>query len=1667
MGMFDMHTDTDDQLLYESDTTIVRRVFTEDGSSVIHKLLRKDGAIPGLQRALKREFKCLSTLSGAGTPTVMGMGMYEGISTIVMEDVNGYDLYQHPQFGQLEILDFLELGIQISEVLMEIHDAGYVHKDLNPANILYIPEREAVQIIDFGISCTFGVAQDHSFNHHNSMAGTLPYLAPEQTGRMNRVVDNRADLYSLGITLYELLTGSRPFTGTDPLELIYAHISGTPDEIELHRDDVPAGISAILQKLMAKNVEDRYQSAKGVRDDLQFCCDELVLNGDVPLFILGQTDVSPVFHIPQTLYGREDELTTLLNSYKKGVAGEKTVVAVSGQGGTGKTVLVRELFNPVTRDQGLFCSGKFDQFQHDQPHQAFLAAFRKILHWILSEEEAVLVQWREQLNTALDGVGDVLIKLLPELESIIGPQPLGPELTGGEARNRFLYAVQKFVETVSNLLNPLVIFIDDCQWMDMGSAEIFDILADANVCPELMLVCAFRALDTIGETPFRSVYHKIRKESAFKEIHLDELSRQDIRDLVQGVLPQAENSDELADIVFNKASGNPFFSIQLLLSANSDGSLFFDSSQGCWVWDTAAVTTSEIAENAVAFMQRRLERLPQESRELLHAASCLGHRFKVEELAGITATDVVDCEELLELPLQKGIIYSVSSGFFGFGHDRIQEALYSSLTEEARIEIHKKVGTILVHAFNENSSTEEIFNGVYHLNLCREQLNVEEKTSLLALNIRAAETAFCASAYNKAHEFYAMAIELSPQDQWQENYDEALALFSNGAQAAILAGEHEQCDRLCEVVSTTARDFRDTFQVRLARIKMLHARGDCSDAVALGVESLSLYGVTFPDNPAMEDVTAEIGGIIEKYGDDMEGCLKEAKLHDGDELAIMKIITEIIDASYHSAPLLLPLMICRQVRISQESGTSPESGPAFALLGLIICSGGHFELGNRLGELALCLLDRFEDKKQRALILVVVHNCILHWKRDIRESIDPLYEAYQWGLKLGDQGMAASAIHCAWYTRFFVSDPMDELAEELESTLRAIDGINQKSKRLFLVSYGQHMINLKESVAEPWRLSGHIMDETAVQEELVATGNQTGLYVLYLNRAILGYVYDHIEEAWQDIQEAEQYLHSVGGLFIVPLLYQFKSLIALRYQSLSDELTREQAVGIVADCIRVLQPMAESAPMNHGHRVKLLEAELAAVSGESADCRVLYDEAMQLTEEHGFIYDRIITGLNAGRFYGATGHRKLSGLYLAEAVNDSRNWGAQGVVHHITATYGQHILQSNRGTDWAEQTTGFTTTLTTTSSLHTLDAESLFKAIKVLSSEMNSTRIIERIIQLIRENIGAERIVLLEPEGDALLVRTNGSAEMAEILTEPVPLDECDDLPRSLLLRTVREGAPIIVETPYYDPVYRRDSYVTRARPSTIMTYPAFHMGTLRGVLYLEHSKIADLFTTERIKILEILIGQAMVLLENSKLYEQLQFHSQTLEDRVAKRTEELEQANVELERIAQIDGLTGISNRRHFDEVLANEWKRMKREAKPLSLILLDVDYFKLYNDAYGHQQGDQCLQIVAEEIMRQAKRPSDFIARYGGEEFAILLSGTDTYGAAEVAERIRGGIAALALEHKHSEVSSYVTASLGLATVVSPEGSSADTLIKQADMALYKAKRNGRNCVLNNFDV
>ena len=788
-----------ERLIYESQKSkVFHRKEKDSGKEFAVKVLNYEFPTPEDISQFFNEFDIISGLELDGIRNAVQKARENNRHVLIIEWVDGLSLKERFVGKQDDLVDVLHIAIAMAESLAEIHSHQIIDKDITPYNFVVDLQERKVRLIDFGISTNLNLKQPYIGNPER-IEGTLAYVSPEQTGRMNRTVDYRTDLYSLGVTIYEMLTGQVPFTGSDAVETVHAHIAQIPSPVDRINPKVPKVLSDIVMKLLSKSADDRYQSALGLKHDLEQCL-EAIESGDEPEpFPLGGEDHSSVFRLPQRLYGREGEVREILDLFETCAEGSRQLLLVGGYSGTGKTSLVHEVHKPITARRGFFCSGKFDQFQRATPYFAFLEALRELVDTLLTFEEKVLAPIRESLEEALGEEGKVLTNVLPKLEHIIGEQPPIPEVGGAEAQNRFHYVFRKFIHVLCSRDHPLVIFIDDLQWADSASLDLLHLLMTDAESSHLLLICAYRSNEVSATHPFIRTVDEIRESGLQPEaIEVGNLLREDMGALLSDTLnAEPERVEKITDLVLEKTDGNAFFATEFLKSLAEERLLEFDFGSKTWKWDSEKIRQKSIAENVVDLMAEKVNRLSDRSKEVLQVAACVGNRFDVQSIGWAIDEEEEVMEESLREPLQEGLILPLGQTDFKFSHDRIQQAVYSMVSEENREQIHLKIGRALESHLSEDERGERIFDIVNQSNKASSLLGSnEERIEMASMNLRAGSKAKLNSAFPTALEFLGCGIDLlgSTGSPWETDYQLTLDLYTEATEAAYLSGEFELMD---------------------------------------------------------------------------------------------------------------------------------------------------------------------------------------------------------------------------------------------------------------------------------------------------------------------------------------------------------------------------------------------------------------------------------------------------------------------------------------------------------------------------------------------------------------------------------------------------------------------------------------------------------------------------------------------------------------------------------------------------------------------------------------------------------------------------------------------------------------------------------------------------------
>lgn len=1490
------------QTLSEGQSTMVLRATRDsDDRSVILKALRGPHPSPAQIAQLHREFELTVRMGGAGVVKALGMTTHEDLPAIVLEDLGARSLDGIFRQTKAPLDTFLLLAIKIAEALGELHKRRIIHKDLGPSNIIWNANTGELKLIDLGIASTLSRETTEAVSA-NVLSGTLPYLAPEQTGRMNRVVDYRTDFYALGATFYQLLTGRPPFTSEDPLALIHAHIALPPTPPHALDPTIPLVLSEIVLQLLAKNAEDRYQSAAGLLADLEDCRAQLEQHGTIKPFVLGLNDFAERLQIPQALYGREQEVAALLDAFERVANGTLELALIRGYSGIGKTSLVREVQKPIVARRGHFLSGKFEQLRRDIPYAALSHALRDFLRQILADTEPVVARWRERLTQAIRPNAAVLVELLPELTLLLGPQPPVAELPTAEAEIRLHRTVQQLLGALAKPEHPLVLFLDDLQWADRPSIHLVEALATNPDATHLLIVGAYRDNEVDEGHPVSVAVREIKKTTPVHAIELGPLADQDVRALLADALHHSpEEIAPLAEICAKKTGGNPFFLRRFLQQLGEEGLVRFDQGERRWRWDLDELDARDITDNVVELMAAKIRRLEGEGQPHLPLAACIGSRFTLSTLALLSQTPPGPLLDELRDAQQEGLLVGDTTAGeragdgngeeipFRFAHDRVQQAAYSLVPEDRRRQIHLTLGR---HLSKERQEQEEerdegLFTIVNHLDEGATLITDRaERDHLAELNLEVARKAKKSAAYTPALRYCDAGLDMlgpweGPHSAWRRRYEPAYALHLLAAELAFLTGDYERMDALIEAISGASRSPLEAIAALEIRINAKNAQHDLVGAVETALAGLSLLGVQLPRDPGPEQIGAGLGTTM--------GALEDYELHALPELTatsdpkirtIMRLLVAAMAPAYFANPTLLPLLAFELVRRSLQDGLAPESSYGFAVLAVVLGSADMLAPAYAIGKMAPRMGERFDNDLYANMAVHIFNTHARFWKEPYRASLAPLRQVHQVALELGDLKYAAFSIFMYCALSLYSGRPLSELDEEFHAASLAIERAKQKTSMLTHNIGRQTLLNLTGQAKHPTMLAGPVYDEEQMLPVHLEANDRTNIFVLYLNKTILAYLFRDLDLARQMAAKAAAYPDSSASTVYIPVFVFWSTLSMLATAEQREGQERDELVAHAREQRTKLERWADFGPANHSHMLHLVDAELARIEGDKIDAMMAYDRAIEVAHDHAFLGDEALAQELAGRFHLAEGHRSVARAYITEAAYTYRRWGADAKVQQLSDELGELM----------PRLVSVALTTTTMRSTDELDLETVMRAAQAISSEIVLDRLLDKIMRIAIENAGAQRgaLVLQGDEGPRVEAEADvsGQTQQQQIAVgRSIPLGEYDGISPGIVSYVLRSGEPVVLSDAAREGAFVRDPYVQRQQPRSVLCAPIASRGTAGGALYLENNLAPGTFTQEHLRVLSLLSSQAMISIENTKLYNEL-------EKKVAERTTQLERSN-------------------------------------------------------------------------------------------------------------------------------------------------------------------------------
>ncbi|MBE9039783.1 AAA family ATPase [Oscillatoriales cyanobacterium LEGE 11467] len=1509
------------ETLYQGTRTLVyRATHTAQNKPVVIKFLRNEYPTFSELVQFRNQYTVTKNLDEPGIVKPLALETYGNGYALVMPDT-GYISLGEWKEEQLAIADFLNIAIQLAEILHGLYQNRVIHKDIKPANVLIHPETKQVKLIDFSISSLLP-KETQEISNPNVLEGTLAYISPEQTGRMNRGIDYRTDFYSLGVTFYELLTVELPFQCDDPMELVHCHIAKMPVGLE-HREEIPQVLASIVMKLMAKNAEDRYQSALGLKQDLEKCLFQWKETGKIEPFKLGERDICDRFMIPEKLYGREAEVETLLSAFDRVAAGNTEMMLVTGLSGIGKTAVVNEVHKPIVRQRGYFIKGKFDQFNRNIPFSAFVQAFRDLMGQLLSESETQLQQWQAKIQAALGENGQVIVDVVPELERIIGKQPPVLELSGSAAQNRFNLLFGKFVRVFATKDHPLVIFLDDLQWADSASLNLMQLLMEATDTSYLLSIGAYRDNEVFPAHPLMLTLDKIIKAGGLLDtICLQPLSPKDLNRLVADSLICSESlALPLTELISQKTKGNPFFAVQFLKGLYEEQLITFDWQVGSWQCDMSRVTQLSLTDDVVEFMMTQLQKLPVATQEILKLAACIGNRFDLETLAIVSDRSSEDVATVLWQALQEGLVLPKNEVYkfyqsqsndrqssifddrlltYQFLHDRVQQAAYSLIQSDRKKSTHLKIGQRLLDNTPEEKLNEKIFEIVNQLNVGVESNDrTFDRDRLVQLNLMAGRQAKETTAYKAAANYLAVARSFIPASSWDERYSLTLSLYRESAISAYLCADFEEMEKFIDIVENYARTLLDAIPVYEVRMQAGMAQNKLPEAIKTGRDVLSKLGIEFPEQPSPPDIEATLSHLFSKL--DRRNPLSFIELPfmtDPASLASMRILKSLAPCAYQAMPMLLPLVVMKQVELSIDRGNSALSPLGYAYFALILCGVvGDIETGYKFGQLALKLLDLLDAKEIKAGTIFVVNADAKPYREAVKDTLQPLQSVYTIGLETGDFEFAALATYIYSYHAYLAGESLPDLSREIENYNQNLSRLKQQTVLNFNQILLQSISNLMGLESESCQLRGAIYNDTEMLPVHREANDATAIYYVYFNKMILGYLLGETQQAVENAAETEKYLHGVTANLVVPLFYFYDSLIALvNVKDLTGD-RREKAIDKVKSNQEKMQNWANYAPMNFQHKYDLVEAEKSRVLGNKLEAIELYDLAIVGARINEYLQEVALANELAAKFYLDWGKEQIAQTYMVEAYYGYARWGAKAKTDHLNATYPQLLapifqqptppLSLNAKTTLTSHQTLRTSTSANTS---LLDISAAIRASQALSGEIELEALLSKLMQIVLENAGADKGALILNNAGTWEVVTQCIGETCELFT--TPLEVAESLPASIIRVVQRTRKSVILNQVEKDIRFASDTYLIRQQPKSLFCTPILSQGQLIGILYLENNPTTGVFTTERVEVLNLLCSQAAISIENARLYERSQNYAKTLEGTV----QELQQTQQQLQ---------------------------------------------------------------------------------------------------------------------------------------------------------------------------
>ncbi len=1452
--------------LEETEHRLVFQAHDEStGEEVIVHQLQARGISRDEEARFLQEYERIRCLTIPGLVTTRAVQKTDKVWQLVLEDFQGISLKQHLAAHPLKTGEFLEIAIQLAETLGRLHQEGLVHRAVKPAHILIQPGTRTIKLHGFGVTALL-THENRKISDPAYGAQILPYMSPEQTGRMNRNVDYRTDMYSLGVTLYEMSTGRLPFVFDDPMELIHAHIARTPKEPHEIQPAVPVPVSRIIMRLLAKTAEERYQNCFGLKADLLICHEGFRRFGHIADFELGRKDISMRFNIPQKLVGREKEIEQLMAVFAQVGRGPSALMLVCGYPGIGKSALILEIHKPIVAKRGYYISGKYEQFRRDVPYSSIIQAFQGLILQILTEDKARIETWKQRLQAAMGPNGGVMADVLPNIEILLGPQAAVPGLGPEESQNRFNLVFKNFAKVFAQEQHPLVLFLDDLQWADSASLNLIRTLTTDESIRYLFIIGTYRH-NEVGEAhPLRRTLAEIVRDGGrLHEIFLGPINHENVRDLLLEIIKTDQAAVQpLASLVHAKTDGNPFFVNQFIKSLYDGKLLQLDPEKG-WHWDMERIKGLQVTDNVVDLLARKITGLAVHTQEILKIGACVGNRFDLETLSAVMEQPIDQIMQSMTAAMEEGLI--AVDTLFVFRHDRIQEAAYSLIPAGGAPGLHLKIGRLFLSRLQPGEKEKKVFYIVNQLNLARDLLiKPEERYELAELNRIAAKRAKESNAYEPALKYSQTGMALLGPACWEECFDLTFQIHQERAECEYANAHYEEAERFFNLLLEKAGTDSAKAEIHYRKVMLYAGRVWSKAAIQQGLKGLECLDEFLPETPSKYLLFKEMIHVrLLCRRMTIDDFLNLPAMTDPKTIRIMEMIAVMVDSAYFSNPKLLALIVLKMVRLSIGYGNSPASALGYCSYGMLLCAGlGKYAQGEAFGELALQVHQRYYDPRFSGKLLGISSQFVFHWRKSFNEIRPFLDQGFQQGVDTGDFNFVALILAWTTWNIFIQGEKLEILENQCRQAIAFLEPIRSNVRFVMHLTLGL-IVSLRGKAMDRFDFSSSHFDEKRMRK----LKNPSLFFWEAVQKLWLGILFEDYEKAAEYIAACRQNIMGAFSLPVGPDFYFLSTLALIRKNIGCQEKDKRRALHKAQKYRKMLKTWAENCPQNYAHKYFLVSAEMERINANEGKAVALYDQAIESAGRNGNRHHTALANQYAAEFYLERGKPKIAKIYLQESIRWYQDWGADAKVSLLYQRHGEMLpkpAESKSDDLNSPERTG----------LDQMDYLTVVNALQAISTEIVLDNLLKRLMKTVLENAGAERGFFVSVQGEGLTIEAEGAVmetaasfneDSLQIQVQRQPLMQRRDLLQPLINLVYQTRRSIVLDDAAGQGDFVSDPYVLRTRPRSILCQPVVRQNRLSGLLYLENNKAKGAFTPGRISVLELLASQAAISLENAGLY--------------------------------------------------------------------------------------------------------------------------------------------------------------------------------------------------------